>query len=111
MIILKNIFFKTHYIGMLITPYLWILFPNIIWIYPIIILSWKINDNKCILSQLEEKLFGEIFLGPGKKNFVPLKHRIILYVNFLIGFVFYYKDYSIFLSFCPFMFSSSIFFS
>ena len=93
MTILKNIFFKAHYIGMLITPYLWILFPNIIWIYPIIILSWKINDNKCILSQLEEKLFGEIFLGPGKKNFVPLKHRIILYINFLIGFIFYYKDY------------------
>ena len=64
MTILKNIFFKAHYIGMLITPYLWILFPNVIWIYPIIILSWKINDNKCILSQLVEKIFGEIFLGP-----------------------------------------------
>ena len=90
--VIKNIFFKAHYIGMLITPYLWIPFPNIIWIYTIIILSWKINDNKCILSQLEEKFFGENFLGPGKKNFVPLKHRIILYFNFLLSLIFYFKE-------------------
>ncbi len=89
MTILKNIFFKAHYIGMLITPYLWILIPNITWIYLIIILSWKINDNKCILSQLEENFFGENFLGPGKKNLVPLKHRIILYFNFLLSLIFW----------------------
>ena len=73
MTILKNIFFKVHYIGMLITPYLWILFPNIIWIYPIIILSWKINDNKCLLSQLEEKIIWRDIFGTWKKKFCSIK--------------------------------------
>ena len=63
---------------MLITPYLWILFPNIIWIYPIIILSWKINDNKCILSQLEEKLFGEIFTVSGHIDYTLSRHESLL---------------------------------
>lgn len=90
--IIKNIFLKTHFIGMLITPYLWILFPNIIWLYSIIIISWKMNNNNCLISQLEEKIFGENFLGPGKKNHVPFKNRIILYVNFCIGLLFYSKE-------------------
>lgn len=90
--IIKNIFLKTHYIGILITPYLWIIFPRVIWLYSIIIISWKMNNNNCLISQLEQKFFGENFLGPGKKNYVPLKNRIILYVNFLMCIYFYYKD-------------------
>ena len=99
--IIKNIFFKAHYIGMYVTPYLWILYPPIIWFYLIIILSWKLNNNKCLISEFEYYLFGEIFLGPRKKNVVPLKHRIILYINFLIGLLFYYKNLRMILFYQP----------
>jgi hypothetical protein len=74
--IIKNIFFKAHYIGMYVTPYLWILYPRIIWFYLIIILSWKLNDNKCFISQFEYYFFGETFLGIGKKYFVSKKTEI-----------------------------------
>ena len=81
--IIKNIFFKTHYIGMYVTPYLWILYPRIIWFYLIIILSWILNNNKCLISEFEYYFFGETFLGIGKKYLVSKKNRNILYFNFL----------------------------
>ena len=84
--IIKSIWFKSHLIGMYITPYIWLIYPNIIWVYPFIILSWYLNNNKCIITQIEYSLFGETFLGKGKKFFVPFHHRIILYLNFLISF-------------------------
>ena len=84
--IIKNIWFKSHQVGMYITPYIWLIYPNIIWLYLIIILSWYLNNNKCIITQIEYRLFGETFLGKRKNFFVPFHHRIILYLNFLIAF-------------------------
>jgi hypothetical protein len=31
----------------------------------------EINNNHCLISQLEYYLFGETFIGLGKKYFVP----------------------------------------
>ena len=89
--IIKNIFFKTHYIGMYVTPYLWILYPRIIWFYLIIILSWILNNNKCLISEFEYYFFGETFLGIGKKYLVSKKNRNILYFNFLFGCIYFIK--------------------
>ena len=84
--IIKNIWFKSHLIGMYITPYLWIYYPDsVLGLYCIIILSWNLNGNKCLITQLEYYLFGRTFLGKGKKFLVPLRHRIILYINFLLA--------------------------
>ena len=83
--IIKNIWFVSHKTGMYVTPYLWILYPNIKWLYLVIILSWKLNNNRCLISQLEHYIFNETFQGKGKKYFVPKLHRYILYVNFLIS--------------------------
>jgi len=89
--IIKNIFFKTHYIGTYVMPYLWILYPRIIWFYLIIILSWILNNNKCLISEFEYYFFGETFLGIGKKYFVSKKNRNILYFNFLLGCIYFIK--------------------
>lgn len=82
---IKNIWFNLHTIGMYITPFLWPFFPKIIWIYLIVILSWHLNNNKCIISEIEYHMFGETFLGKGKKYFVPKNHRYILYTNFALN--------------------------
>ena len=77
----KNLWFKLHTIGMYFLPFLWIFFPEIIWFYLLIILSWKINNNKCLITQLEYYLFEETFLGKKNKFVVPIHHRFILYIN------------------------------
>ena len=83
--IIKNIWFKTHRFGMYITPHIWVFNPTIlVWIYLLIILSWKLNNNRCLISQLEYYIFNETFQGKGKKYFVPCFHRYILYINFFI---------------------------
>ena len=66
---IKNIWFTIHNIGMYLTPFLWILIPEIVLLYLAVILSWKLNNNKCILSELEFYFFNETFLGKGKKMF------------------------------------------
>ena len=44
--------------------------------------------------QIEYYLFGETFMGRGKQFHVPLIHRSILYVNMLLGIIYYsyYKN-------------------
>ncbi len=88
---IKNIWFRLHTIGMYTIPFLWVYFPQIVWLYLIVIISWKFNNNKCILSELEYYLFNETFLGKGKKCFVPKKHRYILYINFLLAIYSHYN--------------------
>ena len=88
---IKNIWFRLHTIGMYTIPFLWVYFPQIVWLYLIVIISWKFNNNKCILSELEYYLFNETFLGKGKKCFVPKKHRYILYINFLLAIYIHYN--------------------
>ena len=78
---IKNLMFTSHKLGMYILPFLWIFFPNLYVFYIIIILSWKINSNKCIITQLEYYFFNETFLGKGKKFNVSKSHRYILYFN------------------------------
>ena len=83
--VIKKIFFISHYLSIYIVTFGWILSYKVIYLHVIVILSWYFNNNKCIISQLEYKLFGRTFLGKGKKYYVPLKWRYLLYINFLIG--------------------------
>ena len=53
-------------------------------------LSWKLNNNQCLLTQIEYKLFNSTLIGNGKKFRVPIKHRYILYINFLLGILYYF---------------------
>ena len=67
-----------------IVPFLWQINFNFIYFYLFIALSWKLNKNKCLITQLEYKIFGETFLGRGPKFNVPIKHRFILYGNIIL---------------------------
>ena len=54
----------------------------------IIILSWKLNNNQCILSQLENHYFDETLiekyytLKKSRCYYVPKLHRYTLYLIF-----------------------------
>ena len=82
---LKTTLFNIHKIGMYVAPFLWLYFSKIYWVYFIIILSWKLNNNKCLITQVEYYFFNETFLGKGKKFTVPVIHRNILYFNTILA--------------------------
>jgi len=83
------IFFKIHHLGIYLVPFSWIITPKALILQFTVILSWFLNNNKCIISELEYLLFRRTFMGEGRKYYVPTKHRYILYINFIIG-LFYY---------------------
>ena len=74
--------FALHWIGMCLGPFCWIYFRSAWFVYIIISISWKLNHNQCLITQLEYALFGETFLGNNKFK-VPSIYRYNLYVNTL----------------------------
>ncbi len=86
--LIKIILFRLHLISILFVSTGWYFEPKILLFYPIVISSWYINDNKCIISQIEYFLFNETFIGKGPKYYVPKIHRYLFCINFIIG-IFY----------------------
>ena len=84
---LKYLLFKIHLISIFLSLIGWIFEPRLLYLYPIVILSWKVNNNKCIISQLEYYFFKETFIGNGPYYYVPKIHRYIFYINFFIGLI------------------------
>lgn len=82
---IRKIFFFSHSCGILITTFGWLINHKVLLFHPPIILSWYLNKNQCLLTQLEYKLFNCTFLGNGPKFNVPKKWRYLLYVNTLLG--------------------------
>jgi len=66
-----------------------------------IIISWKINKNKCILTQIEDNLFNETIIDLYKKyknnkiikrNYiVPFSNRLMLYLLIIFELIVYYN--------------------
>jgi hypothetical protein len=81
----SKIFFRLHFIGIYIVRFGWIIYPKILYLHPIIFLAWYLNNNKCIITQIEYKLFNSTFLGNGNKFNVPKFDRYLLYFCFIIG--------------------------
>ena len=54
-------------------------------------MSWELNHNKCIISEIEYHIFSETFMGRGRKYYVPQMHRLILHLNFFVGALYYLK--------------------
>lgn len=86
---ISNLFFILHIIGIILTNILWIYTPLSIPIHIIVIVSWYLNNNKCLISQLEYSLFKKTFMGRGMKFYVSRKQRYILYLNFIFGIIFH----------------------
>lgn len=92
MIKLKNIFFKLHHIGIFIVNFGWILSPYFIYIQLVVIFSWILFNNKCIISEIEIKLFDNNFLNKNNSN-VPFNHRLFLYLNFMLSLFFLFLNF------------------
>ena len=82
---IPKIFFLFHILGIICTNFGWIFIPEILYLHPIVILSWKLNNNRCIISQVEYYLFDRTFMGEKQKFYVPRRHRYLLYTNFVLG--------------------------
>ena len=82
---LKNILFNLHLYGIYIFTYGWLLHPYIVYSQYIVLLSWLLNDNKCLITQAEYFFFKETSMGDGKKFRVPKKNRYALYINCLLA--------------------------
>jgi hypothetical protein len=86
--IFKYTFFTFHLLFIFISTIAWPLNIYILYLQFIIIISWLVNDNKCLLSQLEYKLFNSTIIG-NRSIRVPLKNRLLLYTSF-IGATYYH---------------------
>ena len=83
------IIFTSHKLGILFFTYGWISTPYVLIIHPLVIISWWLNENRCVVSQLEYMYFGRTFLGNGPKYFVPRRHRYLFYSNFILGSIYH----------------------
>ena len=81
----KKIFFFIHLTSIFLTNILWIYYPKILIIQCLVLLSWQIWDNQCILTIIEYKLFNQTILSNNPKFHVPKFARIILIFELLIG--------------------------
>ena len=86
---IAELFFTAHKIGIVIGNFGWIYTPKVLLFHPIIILSWKLNKNRCLVTQLEYYFFGRTFMGDGPKFYVPRHQRYLLYSNFVLGSCYY----------------------
>ena len=71
LLLLKKIWFTCHKIGIYITPYLWIYNKNFLFLYWVIIMSWELNHNKCIISEIEYHIFSELLWVEGANIMFP----------------------------------------
>jgi hypothetical protein len=96
--VFKNIFFTGHLL--LMKSSLWFIYKPIILLNGITICSWYYNDNKCLLTQIEDKLFGETLIEQyhkirGKhvtysRFTVPWYHRYFMYTQFTVGILYHF---------------------
>jgi len=80
--IFKYTFFIFHLLFIFISIIAWPLHISILYLQSIVIISWLITQNKCLLSQLEYTLFDSTIIG-NRSTRVPLKNRLLLYTSFI----------------------------
>ena len=97
---IKECFYLFHIIGIFTVLFGFFLSKYILFIQFITLISWKLNKNRCILTQLEDYLFGEsltdIFFrlyGLHRKYIkyvVPKYQRRLLYTSFTTGLFYHF---------------------
>ena len=98
-LIFKYIFFWFHMLSICSSFIIVFLYWQILLIQAFVILSWYLNDNKCILTQIEYLLFQEtiitFFLKKQTSNFrVSQKKRNLFYLLFFLGCIYHYYKYN-----------------
>jgi hypothetical protein len=98
----KYIFFIIH-IGFILSSILLLFYYwQILILHFIVLLSWYFNQNKCLLTQIEDYLFHQTIIDfyfqiiykkkyrKYKKFIVPYYHRYCLYFFSILGFFFHF---------------------
>ena len=98
---IKYLFFLMH-LSLICTSVL-ITYPFVIILHITVIGSWYINNNNCLLTQIENYLFGETIIDlyysirgievEYKKFHVPWYHRYVLYLLFGFGILIHICNY------------------
>ena len=97
----KLIFFSGHLL--LIQSSLFFIYKPILLLNGITIISWYFNNNKCILTQMEDYFFEETLIDYynakigvkqkiNNRFTVPWYHRYFMYGQFLVGILYHYTD-------------------
>jgi len=98
--IFKYIFFLFHVSSICINLFLTLLYWQPLILHSLVIISWKLNKNKCILTQIEDYLFEEtiidFYFKYIKRNerkyikfIVPKQHRYLEYFIFFLGIIYH----------------------
>ena len=97
---IKYIFLFAHLLSIFLTFTLVYKIPEILLLQSLVIFSWKLNNNRCILTQLENYLFNETIIDiyynlrnkkiKYKKYIVPKYQRYPLYISFISGIIYHY---------------------
>ena len=76
----KYIVYQFHILFILVTMCGWNFYPNTAILMPLVGLSWELNDNQCLITQLERYLFDEAIL-PGRITKIS---KIFIYIDLII---------------------------
>jgi len=89
--LIKKSVFTIHNYSRYYILYGWAIHRNVLKLQLVLMLSWYLNNNKCLVCQIEKYFFGETFLE-NNSVYVDRFHREELYSSFIIG------------SFCDYLF-------
>ena len=93
---IRFIIYLIHITYIFITLFLPFYYKNLILLQAITILSWIMNNNKCLITQMEFYLFNETliqFVYKKNTNFIVPRHqRYTLYLLFIINLFFLFYD-------------------
>ena len=98
---IKHIFYLGHLL--LIKGSFFIIYKPILALNLVTIISWYISNNQCVLTQIEDLIFGETLIefynhSIGNTNkinnrfIVPKFHRYYMYFQFTIGILYHYSN-------------------
>ena len=94
--LIKYIFFFFHFLGIISVCFLWIFnYHEILLLIQITtITSWKLNNNVCLLTQIEQYLFDSTLIdfiyqkkSTGDKK-VPRWNRYLVYLLTIVNYIY-----------------------
>ena len=86
----KYLIFTVHNILRYYTLYGWVVDKRVLILQAIVMVSWYLNNNQCLISQIEKYLFKETFLN-NELVHVDKVHRYEMYSLFVMGCLFHLK--------------------
>lgn len=77
---IKYILYQFHVVFIFITLCGWNFYPKTAILMPIVGLSWELNDDQCLLTQMEKYFFNSAIF-PGR---IPKFTKMFLYFDLII---------------------------